>query len=158
MPTLLLRAAELRDCELVHSWRNDPFIIARGSSNRPVSEAEHVKWFSESIRDPAHRLQIVEIEGKEAGLVRFCRHDDKRCVISIYLTKPFVGRGFGSVVIREATDGVIRDWNVAVIACVREDNVAGGHAFRRAGYILESGHSMCPQGHRTYIKENSGVR
>ena len=154
MSNLALRLAEARDCEQIFAWRNDPFIIAKGSSARTVLFDEHVKWFQANVGNSERRLQVVEIASQPAGLVRFDLLNKHEAVISIYLTESFTGKGYGTEAIRQATDSLIKDWGVSVIACVRNDNAAGTKVFLQAGYIAAPGHAACPAGHVSYIREN----
>src|SRR5262245_10322743 len=91
-----LRPATAEDCRLIFGWRNDPFIIARGSKQTPVAWAEHSAWFAESLAVPdRRRLFVVERGGAPVGLVRFDRAAACSTTISVYLAQEHTGRGAG---------------------------------------------------------------
>jgi UDP-2,4-diacetamido-2,4,6-trideoxy-beta-L-altropyranose hydrolase len=147
--TVELRPAAERDSARVLAWRNDPFILARGSSRRPVAPAEHEAWFRASLAAPMQRLlYIVEVEGAAAGLVRFDRADPDGAVLSVYLVEAATGRGRGIAAIREGCARAFAAWPVArVVACTRADNAAALKAFPRAGFAAEPhGLPACPDG------------
>src|SRR5437763_782727 len=93
---LSLRLATLKDREKVFAWRNDPWIISLSSSRRGVEWDEHCGWFDRVSNRQDHLLHVIEFEpGCGAGVVRIDREDGATASISIYLLKPFTGRGLG---------------------------------------------------------------
>ena len=135
------------DARLVFQWRNDPFVIEHSSSRSTVEWEEHSAWFEKTLASNDRLVFIVSIGGQAAGLVRFDREDEAQCVISAYLTKPWVGRGLGVPAIRRACERVFEEWSVrSIIACVLHSNPKGYRAFCSAGFSeLDSG--VCPEGH-----------
>lgn len=145
--TIALRAAAPGDSDLVLGWRNDPFILARGSSQRSVGAAEHGAWFAASITDPDRRLWIVNVGSEPAGLVRFDRVVPGAAVISVYMAERFCGRGIGVATIRQGVALAKDAWPLdRVIAYARADNAPARRAFARAGFAVETMDS-CPAGH-----------
>ena len=57
------RAAEM-DEELLLHWRNEPWVVALGASQRAVTAAEHHLWFAEALRQQERELFLIEIGGK----------------------------------------------------------------------------------------------
>jgi RimJ/RimL family protein N-acetyltransferase len=149
---LVLRPAEKWDCGLVFQWRNDPFILRRGSSQTPVSFDEHSEWFTRSLASPDERiLLIVECDGVQAGLARFDRDGADDAIISVYLIERFAGRGLGRTVIQSACREAAARWQVRrVIAFTRNDNPAAMKAFLAAGFT-EGSVETCPPDHRAFI-------
>ena len=146
-----LRRVEPGDVDLIYRWRNDPFLVARSSSQRTVDWIEHVKWFEESLQSDHRIVMIVQKDRFPIGQVRFDRVDDRVCVISVYLCQEFTGRGYGVEAIRNGTEEILRLWDVEqVIACVRSDNAGGQSAFRKAGYVETKLDANCPAQHRTF--------
>jgi RimJ/RimL family protein N-acetyltransferase len=147
-----LRAAVPGDSELVLRWRNDPFILARGSSQRPVDAAEHRAWFAASLADPERRLWIVVVGEEPAGLVRFDRVASDTAVISVYLAERFAGRGRGVAAIREGVALARRAWPIGrIVAYVRADNAPARRAFARAGFAAQALES-CPADHVALVQ------
>jgi RimJ/RimL family protein N-acetyltransferase len=132
-----LRPAAAGDVDLVFGWRNDPFIVARGSSQRTVTRQEHERWFAETLSRSDRLVFIIEHEGVSAGQIRFDRVDEHRCVVSVYLLEKYVGRGLGVDAIRIGCTDILARWSVdAVIACVRQGNDPGRRAFLKAGFVV----------------------
>lgn len=149
--TIALRPAAAGDRDLVLGWRNDPFIIARGSSQRSVGAAEHRAWFTASLADANRRLWIVSVGQDPAGLVRFDREGAGAAVVSVYLVERFCGRGLGVSAIREGARLALAAWPIdRVIAYVRADNEAARRAFMRAGFVPEAIDS-CPSEHMALV-------
>ena len=145
---IALRPAKSSDSEMVFRWRNDPFILAHGSSHREVGWEEHRKWFEETISGSARQIFIVLDVGSPIGQVRFDRHTQRDCVISIYLQREFTGRGWGVQAINMGCAAIFEAWDVdQVIACVRLDNPVGRSAFLKAGFREDGAPSVCPAEH-----------
>ncbi|MBZ5647599.1 MAG: GNAT family N-acetyltransferase [Acidobacteriia bacterium] len=143
-----LRPATLADADLVFGWRNDPFIVARGSSQKTVSRDEHANWFQATVTGSERRMFIVEVDQQPAGQVRFDRVDGESCVVSAYLLERYTGRGLGVEAIRDGCRRIFGKWDVqVVIACVRQDNPAGRAGFLKAGFQENSSPRHCPPQH-----------
>jgi UDP-2,4-diacetamido-2,4,6-trideoxy-beta-L-altropyranose hydrolase len=148
---LVIRAAHSGDERRLFEWRNDPFVIARTTTQRPVSLAEHISWFRAALQDTNRRLSVIEVCGQPAGAIRFDRVDQQNCVISVYLMQAFTGHGYGTKAIEEASDEISRAWAVNVIAYVRNDNDAAAKSFERARFREVEADEKCPAGHRAFI-------
>jgi RimJ/RimL family protein N-acetyltransferase len=137
MNEVQLRAAGTDDVRRIFEWRNDPFIISRGTSQSSVTWEEHAHWFEQALEEDQHRrLYIIEVDGVPAGQVRFDRESGGACVISIYLLARFTNRGYGREAIRSGCARIVEEWSVdEIIARVRQDNPAGLSAFLRVGFV-----------------------
>jgi len=154
---LTIRLARPDDEDRILAWRNDPFIVARTTTQRQIDAKEHRLWYRAALNDARRRIQIIEVAGQPAGSLRFDKIEEGTCIISVCLTEAFTGHGYGPQAISQASVEVIRDWNVDVIACVRADNLAGAKAFFRAGYQETMGRSYCPPDHRIFVLSLSNV-
>jgi RimJ/RimL family protein N-acetyltransferase len=143
-----LRQAVLEDAEMVFQWRNDPFILVRGSSQRAVQWDEHLKWFEETIKGNHRKMFILLKDDYPIGQVRFDCFNEHVCIISVYLLHGFTGKGYGVDAIRYGCIEVFRLWDIQkVIACVRYDNVAARSAFIKAEFVEEHLKDYCPEAH-----------
>ena len=134
------------DREMVFRWRNDPFIVVHGSSNREVNRIEHAKWFEDTLAERGRKMYVVVKQNVPIGQVRFDRETQRDCVLSVYLLREFTGHGWGVQAIRDGCRLIFDTWDVErVIACVRNDNRGGRSAFRKAGF--EEGEVGCPANH-----------
>lgn len=153
-----LRQAVPEDAEMVFKWRNDPFIIARGSSQRTVCWDEHQKWFSETVRGNSRKMFIIQKDDMAIGQIRFDRVDQKTCIVSVYLLEEFTHKGYGRQAIRYGCLEISRVWDVQeIIACVRQDNPVARAAFIKAGFLETGDKKVCPEAHFTLSLSRSGV-
>ena len=150
---IILRPAAAADAEMVFHWRNDPFLIVRGSSRKAVTREEHLRWFRAALGEGKCKMFIVLVDGEPAGQVRFDRLNAETSVITAYLLQPFTGRGWGVKAIHQGCELLFQsDWPVSnIVACVREDNVAAFAGFRKAGFRENRTLSFCPAGHFTLV-------
>jgi perosamine synthetase len=134
--SLRLRPCSSVDTELLFGWRNDPFIVARGSLGRAVSWDEHHRWVQQTLEQPEQRrLFIIEHEDQPIGQVRFDRHDERTCLISVYVLPPQIGRGLGTQAIVLGCRAIFGAWAVdEIIAQVRQDNPAGRASFLKTDF------------------------
>jgi RimJ/RimL family protein N-acetyltransferase len=147
-----LRPATMSDLDMIFRWRNDPFILAHGSSNREVGQKEHQQWFAETISGQNRKMFIILERSNPIGQIRFERESRRDCVVSVYLLEEFIGRGHGLLAIRKGCAAIFQGWDVdRVVACVRFDNQAGRSAFLKAGFNETEALSSCPAGHYSLI-------
>jgi RimJ/RimL family protein N-acetyltransferase len=147
-----LRPAAIEDCEIIFRWRNDPFIVARGSTRKTVSWEEHSVWFRDSLAMPERRaLWVVEEDGEPIGLVRFDRDAPTAATIGVYLVQERTGRGSGVSAIRRGCEEIRKRWPVnEITACVRADNSAAMKAFVKAGFERAIIAAPCPECHHRF--------
>lgn len=143
-PTLCVRPADKSDTLRFFRWRNDPWIVSHGKSKSTVEEAEHVEWFQRALNDPNRFTGVILVDHQPAGGIFFVREDDV-ATISIYLLKDFVGRGFGTPLIRQCSLKILEIWsNVsAVRAEVLLDNQGSARAFEKAGFTQTGAGEDC---------------
>jgi len=150
-----LRPATLGDAEMVFCWRNDPFLVMRGSSQKTVTWKEHLQWFQATVSGSERKMFIVLVGAEPAGQVRFDRVNNETCKISAYLLQSYTGRGLGVEAIRRGCEVLFRQWGVSkIVACIREDNKASRVAFGRAGFVESSEDGLCPKGHFTFVQRS----
>lgn len=130
-----LRRANRDDFERIYEWRNNPWIISLGNSQKEVTKTEHQKWFNRVIGDQKRcLLNIIEQAGEAIGTVRVER-DSEYAVISIYLLKDWTNKGFGVQAIKQACAKAFQIWEIdRIIAKIRSDNKSSQKAFLKAGF------------------------
>lgn len=146
-----LRPAAPDDGRFLFECRNDPAIVARGTSQRTVMWDEHCAWFDASLADPGRRLLFIAETGAiPVGVVRFDR-DEAGATVSAYLAPRFIGKGLGVAAIRAGCAEAKKHWGVArILACVRDDNDAGQRAFLKAGFESADA-GLCPSRHTAFL-------
>lgn len=132
---LRLRPAGHEDARLLWEWRNDPELRAAAFNSDPIPWQSHLAWFDRRLKDPDCRIFIVLDEpGRAVGQVRFER-DGEAAEIHLSVAPELRGRGWGSRLIRRATEEFSRSEGASrVRAFVKTDNVASLRAFEAAGY------------------------
>ena len=137
---LLIRRVRADDCEDVWRWRNDPLVRRFSFSQAEIPLLSHRVWFEEKIRNKNTVMFIFEDDqGAKVGQVRFEIMRDNTALISVNMNPQYMGQGFGTYVIVEATRTLIKEnpMIVSVQAEVLEDNVVSQKVFQKAGYLLE---------------------
>ena len=131
-----IRPAEAADMKQVYQWRNDPWIVERGSLNRTVTKEEHEAWFQESLKSDVRQLFIVEIDGVRAGQIRFDLQNEGRCRVSLYVMQDYTGQGFGVEALTLGCQAIAKVWSVSfVVAEILPTNTSSQVAFRKAGFV-----------------------
>jgi RimJ/RimL family protein N-acetyltransferase len=135
-----LRPATPEDCDLVFEWRNNPEIIALGSSQKSVSSLEHSDWFGLILRSTNCRLYIILLDNYPIGQVRFENNKNDHAEISIFLITGFTGRGLGVVSINQSCRLAFTSFQEAsyIVAFVRKNNVGSLRAFEKAGFQTDN--------------------
>lgn len=131
---MLVRPATHDDAAFLLALRNDPEVRAGSRSTAPVNSDEHQAWLGQVLADPDRHLLVVEREGEAVGQVRFDSQADG-WEISVSLIPAARGGGAGAAAIEAGIAWLReRDEHGAVVAVVRDENVASVRAFRRAGF------------------------
>jgi RimJ/RimL family protein N-acetyltransferase len=123
------------DCRLLWEWANEPAVREASFSSEPIPWKKHAKWFRTKLKDPLCLFFIALNEDCEPiGQVRY-DIDDKEAVISVSLAKEIRGKGYGSQLIRLASERVLDSSEVNEIhAYIKQENKASIHAFVKAGF------------------------
>ena len=132
---LKLRKVSADDCRMLWEWSNEPEVRAVSFSSETISYEHHVAWFESKINDPSCYFYIAEDTNHEpVGQVRYER-EGTEAKISISLDRKFRGKGYGSLLIRLASQEFFEVSDVEVIhACIKEGNEAAIRAFKKAGF------------------------
>jgi RimJ/RimL family protein N-acetyltransferase len=136
--SIRLRPATLADARTVFTWRNDPWIVSLSASRATVGWEEHIAWYERVIHGD-HLLHIIESdEGAGMGCVRLDR-SGAEAVVTIYLLRPFVGKGIGVLALRQSCAEAFAHWPALrrIRALIRPDNVPSLRAFAKAGFVNE---------------------
>ena len=137
--SIKLRAVSTDDCRLVWEWANEPDARASSFSSEVISWGQHAKWFETKVHDSQCLYYIaLDFAGEPIGQVRYDLREDE-AVISVSLDAKSRGNGYGSLIIKQASDQV---FDVALVktihAYVKKGNEASVHAFAKAGYKEKS--------------------
>lgn len=131
-----LRPASPDDEDLLWRWATDPDTRAASFTGGPADRAEHGRWFSERLADPATDIHICVVEGeRECGVVRFA-HGGGTAVISVTVAPALRGSGLGSFLVWRGCEQAFADAVALdeVRALVKPDNRRSLAAFESAGF------------------------
>jgi RimJ/RimL family protein N-acetyltransferase len=133
-PDVTLRAAREDDVSLIRTWRNDPDAIRFSVSGRPVSDAEHARWFAATLDDPYRRLWVAEEKDVAVGQVRIDLEGDGG-IFSIAVAPTARGRGIAQEMLRLALAEIAQQRLAKMLTAVTHpDNLASIRAFERVGF------------------------
>lgn len=134
---MIIREVTADDSKWMYDTRNQRHIVEQSLSSNSFSFQSHQQWLSSVLTDSHKLLLIGEVEGERAGVVRF---DINHTVstVSIYLSSEFLGRGYGTCLLNEATTYMVSLFSkVDVIrAEVLKKNKSSMHMFEKCGYQI----------------------
>ena len=131
-----LRLAESADLRTVFTWRNDPWLLSLSANQKRVSLEEHTTWFQKTLHSDDHLLYIIESKiGEKMGTLRFDRDGDS-AQVSIYLLRPFVGKGRGKRALTLGCRVAFAQWPTlaSISATIRKDNDRSVRTFSNVGF------------------------
>ena len=135
MGGLFLRKAEKKDCRFIWELSNSRSIREVSFSGNQIPWEHHREWYGKMLADKNCFFCMAETaDGKRAGQVRF-RINGKDAVISTSLAMEFRGKGYGSVLIYEASSALMADSKVKTVhAYIRPENKGSMKSFEKAGF------------------------
>jgi perosamine synthetase len=134
-PQLVVRDAGPEDEDVLFRWRNEPWIVKGGASQRPVTREEHHAWYSRTLTRQDRELFIVVIDGIPAGMIRYDLGAPSEAEISTYLFPDYWGKGFGRRVFMETAPAFCLRRGVSrLVARIRSDNAQSLAFFGRLGF------------------------
>lgn len=131
-----LRIATITDSDLLYAWRMDAHTQAMSLGPGPATRAEHDRWLTRVLADPAVRLYIVEVDGHPVGTGRL-NLMGREAEVSLTVAPEARGQGYGSRIVAELTAEAGRLGKKRAIARVRGVNKTSLAAFLRGGYVAE---------------------
>jgi len=132
-----LRPVGAADCRLIWEWANDPAARQVSFSTEPIPWEKHVTWFETKRQDP-NCLFYLAIDGQDQaiGQIRY-ECEGREAILSVEVAPAFRGQGYGSQLIRRASQQVLgRTQLHTILAYVKSDNQVSARAFQAAGFRL----------------------
>lgn len=132
-----VRPAAATDAEALFRWANDADTRAQSWTQEPIAWDTHVRWLESRLQDPRCWLLVgLDSGGQAIGTVRF-ELEERRAVVSVNVSPEARGRGFGSSLLRVASDALVERHQMPVDAYVKAENQPSLQAFLSAGYVEE---------------------
>ncbi|MEZ8080013.1 UDP-4-amino-4,6-dideoxy-N-acetyl-beta-L-altrosamine N-acetyltransferase [Enterovibrio norvegicus] len=101
--TVSLRPMTKTDLDVVRQWRNAPETREKMFTTHEIKPDEHAVWFERVQRDNTKRFYVVNLEGKDIGMVSFTdiNQDSGRAEWGFYKA-PNAPAGIGLVMLHAA--------------------------------------------------------
>lgn len=137
---LEFRNVKMSDAQLLRTWRNDPEVRSVSFNSDPISEAEHRRWLTESLRRTDRIMLIAEDRQSNAiGKIQidFTNNAMNTVTIGIVVGPEFRSRGLGTILIEKATSALFHAEKKVqqIVAQIKHGNIASECAFRKSGFI-----------------------
>ena len=125
-----------RDCEFLFQLVNTDDVREASFNQDPIDRHTHTLWFGNKLRDPQCYMYIcMTNDNNPVGQIRFDICNAKEAYVGISISPSAYGLGLGNKIIRQGTDLIFKQANVAtVIALVKTSNIRSKKAFLKAGY------------------------
>ncbi len=135
MDGLFLRKASKDDCKFIWELSNSKPVREVSFTREPIPWEHHREWFDRTLADRNSFFCVAETaEGKPAGQVRF-RMNGADATISTSLALEFRGRGYGSILIFEASSALFSCTRVKTVhAYIKNENKGSLKSFQKAGF------------------------
>jgi spore coat polysaccharide biosynthesis protein SpsF (cytidylyltransferase family)/RimJ/RimL family protein N-acetyltransferase len=135
-----LRPATVADALALWRWRSDPQTRRASLNEADIPLDHHRRWLDESLACPDRRIDIVLVDGADAGMVRLDLQG-ARAVVSINVAPEWRGRGVGPAALCAVARRALDEPEPAVlVAKIKRENLASRRAFARAGFrVVEAG-------------------
>lgn len=149
-----LRPCTLTDAKQLFDWRNHPQIVSLSTFRETVEWDSHQSWLKRCLSRPGnYRIFMIVDEETDIGMVRFERINENVARVSVYLSPSRAGQGLGVSAIKTGTRRIFSLWPELrrIDAYVREENLRGARAFKKAGYLVTQGSLL--SGHLLMVRE-----
>lgn len=131
---LVLRPADISDCELLFNWKNEPVTRQSAFNTSIISKEKHEKWFTDALNNHDIKIYILESDGKPVGQTRINRKGETGIIdysIDVYSR----GRGLGKKLISLLEEEIKRTGFTTILkAEVKKENTPSCHVFDSLGY------------------------
>jgi len=126
---------EITDINDIFEWRNHPDIRRYFFNANPISWNDHEQWFDRKLKDHNTAIYVACHIGNKIGSIRF-ENKAETVNISVMLNPTYLGKGFGSKIIKLGVERFIKDRSPKkhLIAEIKADNIASINAFKKAGF------------------------
>jgi UDP-2,4-diacetamido-2,4,6-trideoxy-beta-L-altropyranose hydrolase len=130
-----LHPARLDDAVALWRLANEPQLRAMSFCEQPISWEDHLRWFEAKLADAQCLFLIAENDaGAAIAQVRFDMKDQD-ATISLGVEAEQRGKGFGSVIVSQASHLLFEKTEVNVIhAYLKPINMASRRVFEKSGY------------------------
>ena len=140
-PSVILRAMEPEDLDLLYKIENDQHLWNVGATNVPYSRYvlhDYIANASGDIyTDQQVRFIVENIKGQTVGVVDITNFDAKNCraEVGIVIVSEYRHRGYGQLTLRQIADYSLRVLHLhQLYALIDADNSYSQQLFHKAGF------------------------
>lgn len=130
-----LRTAGETDMKQYFDWSNDPLVRQNSFYSDTISWENHVKWFSNKLKDDNSFLYFFEtIDNKKSiGQIRI-EQKKTEAIIGISIDESFRNKKLTDHIIKRATQKYFLTNEIPITAYIKKDNRASYRVFEKAGF------------------------
>ena len=133
---MLIREADMGDCEFIFKWRNDPLSQKMFFDKTSFSYEQHIEWFKKSLDNSSRYLFIGEVANKRVGICRFdINKEDTKAEVSININPGMRGTGLGKTLLQFAIHAFDKEKQSILTAQIKSTNKASQIIFKNAGFL-----------------------
>lgn len=127
------------DMDDLFTWRNHPEVRKNFFDPKPLVKKEHELWFRNIIKNNKAAVYILCNANDSIGVMRF-EEKESHIKASVMLNPSFLGRGYGSEIIRLGTERFVLEKRPGkkILAEIKADNEASKKAFSKAGFTEDT--------------------
>ena len=132
---LSIREATIEDSQLYFDWVNN-IDVRRNSINSDFIDIEdHLKWFSNAIKNDQIHMYVLEINSKEVGQVRF-NINTNIAEVDYSIAEPFRSKGYGRYLLKESIKILCNEVNQInfIKAIVKSINILSIKVFKQLNF------------------------
>ena len=132
---LSIREATIEDSQLHFDWVNN-IDVRRNSINSDFIDIEdHLKWFSNAIKNDQIHMYVLEINSKEVGQVRF-NINTNIAEVDYSIAEPFRSKGYGRYLLKESIKILCNEVNQInfIKAIVKSINIPSIKVFKQLNF------------------------
>lgn len=137
-----LRALELQDKALLHSWENDPEAWDSSGTCNPLSSSfieSYIANSSTSLVEQGQLALLIEtVDTLPVGYIQILDYNaiERRAALGIYIGKEYRRQGYATHAIRQCIDYLRRRMRCGhFYARILESNTPSQHLFSQLGFV-----------------------
>lgn len=142
MKVLLREVTDLKDCELILAWRNNPEIYkglyTQAKEHRPLSWEEHYDWCQSPDRS-IWQIFIIQVNDyattRDVGYFNVAQLDHWRPEIGYVIGEPLLhGKGICTQAVKLGLEWIKKRGKLKVHTSVLKNNLAGIRVLEKCGF------------------------
>jgi spore coat polysaccharide biosynthesis protein SpsF len=132
---LSIREATIEDSQLYFDWVNNIDVRRNSIDSDFIDIEDHLKWFSNAIKNDQIHMYVLEINSKEVGQVRF-NINTNIAEVDYSIAEPFRSKGYGRYLLKESIKILCNEVNQInfIKAIVKSINIPSIKVFKQLNF------------------------